>query len=295
MAALLPNAAPVGGTIRLGLIGDNIAASRSPDLHRLSGQATGLDVTYERLVPAERRADFATIFARCRDSGMRGVNITYPYKERVGALVTIPDPEVARLGSINTVVFETDSALGYNTDYTGFAAAYRATFAGRPSGRVAIVGAGGVGRAIAFALAGLGASELRLVDAHRARSEGLAEALDRLSRPNNKVTIASDVADAVSDADGVVNCTPVGMNGHPGSAIRADLLGGQHWAFDAVYTPVDTQFLSDARHAGLATISGYELFFHQGIQAFELFTGRMPPDLEELRRQLLETDPAGSH
>jgi shikimate dehydrogenase len=78
----------------------------------------------------------------------------------------------------------------------------------------------------------------------------------------------------------------MGMTGQPGSAIEASLLGGQRWAFDAVYTPVDTEFLIAARRAGLATISGYELFFHQGIEAFELFTGRTPPDLDDLRRQL---------
>jgi shikimate dehydrogenase len=104
------------------------------------------------------------------------------------------------------------------------------------------------------------------------------------------ITVPPDIATAVIDADGVVNCTPVGMIGHPGSAVDASLLGGQRWAFDAVYTPVDTQFLGAARRAGLATISGYELFFHQGIQAFELFTGRMPPDLDDLRRQLLASN-----
>jgi shikimate dehydrogenase len=289
-----PSPPPGGATIRLGLIGDNIAGSRSPDLHRLSGRATGLDVTYGLFVPAERQADFTTVFAQCRDGGMRGVNITYPYKERVAALVTIPDPEVARLGSINTVVFEAGGALGYNTDYVGFTAAYRAAFRSQPPGRVAIVGAGGVGRAIAFALAALKASELRLVDADQARARALADALQRLPRPPTRITIASDVADALGEANGVVNCTPVGMTGHPGSAIDAGLLRGRRWAFDAVYTPVDTQFLGDARRAGLATISGYELFFHQGIEAFELFTGRMPPDLTDLRRQLLEADPARS-
>jgi shikimate dehydrogenase len=272
--------------IRLGLIGGNIAASRSPDLHRLSGQATGLDVTYDLLVPTELGTDFETVFAGCRDGGMRGVNVTYPYKERVTSLVSIPDPEVARLGSINTVLFAPGTALGYNTDYSGFAAAYRAAFADRPAGRVALVGAGGVGRAIAFALAGLGASELRLLDADPRRAQDLAAALGRLSRPAPRIVVLPDVASALGDADGVLNCTPMGMTGQPGSAIEASLLGGQRWAFDAVYTPVDTEFLIAARRAGLATISGYELFFHQGIEAFELFTGRTPPDLDDLRRQL---------
>jgi shikimate dehydrogenase len=100
------------------------------------------------------------------------------------------------------------------------------------------------------------------------------------------VRTGGTAAEIVPGAGGVVNCTPLGMTGRPGTAVPADLLGGQAWAFDAVYTPSDTPFLLAARRLGIATLSGYELFFHQGIRAFELFTGRMPP-LGILREQLL--------
>ena len=95
----------------------------------------------------------------------------------------------------------------------------------------------------------------------------------------------TDIGAMLGGADGVVNCTPLGMSGRPGSAIPASLLGGQSWAFDAVYTPIETEFLRAARAAGLDTLSGYELFFQQGIKAFELFTGRVPP-LDALRQRL---------
>jgi shikimate dehydrogenase len=268
--------------IRLGLIGDNIAASRSPDLHRFCAERAGLRIRYERLVPAELGKDFDAVFAQCRDGGMRGVNITFPYKERAAALVRVPDPEVARLGAVNTVLFGADGPIGHNTDYTGFAAAYRAAFGKTPPGRVALVGAGGVGRAIAFALAGLGAAELRLFDKDAARARTLAGALPS----QHRVVVAVSTADALAGAEGVVNCTPVGMVGYPGSPIPAALIGPQRWAFDAVYTPVETVFLQTARRAGLQTISGYELFFHQGIEAFRLFTGSTLADLDGLRRQL---------
>jgi shikimate dehydrogenase len=99
------------------------------------------------------------------------------------------------------------------------------------------------------------------------------------------VHVERDIAATLAGADGVINCTPVGMSGRPGSAIPAHLLGGRRWAFDAVYTPADTEFLRAARAAGLETLSGYELFFQQGIKAFELFTGRVPP-LDALRQRL---------
>lgn len=270
--------------IRLGLIGDNIRDSRSPDLHRLAGRLCGLDVEYELLVPPELGRRFDDVFERCRAAGLRGVNITYPYKEQVVSRLAARSPDVARVGSSNTVVFTPDGPVGHNTDYLGFIAAYGAHFDARPAGRVAIVGAGGVGRAIAFALTALGASELRLIDAQAERAVRLAGALGTQSA-GPAVRVESDIVAVLRDADGVVNCTPIGMSGRPGSAIPLHLLAGQSWAFDAVYTPVETEFLRAAGAAGMDTLSGYELFFQQGIKAFELFTGRVPP-LDALRQQL---------
>ena len=86
-------------------------------------------------------------------------------------------------------------------------------------------------------------------------------------------------------ADGLVNCTPLGMTGHPGSAMPRALMPRSGWAFDAVCTPLDTEFLRSAKSSGLAVLSGYELFFHQGIDAFRLFTG-MEPESDALREAL---------
>ena len=84
-----------------------------------------------------------------------------------------------------------------------------------------------------------------------------------------------DAADAeIRAAEGVVNCTPVGMTGYPGSPIDVSLLGPQRWAFEAIYTPGQTEFSLAASAAGLDVVGGYELFIHQGLDAFRLFTGR---------------------
>lgn len=281
-AASIPQAGPT----RLGLIGDNIRDSRSPDLHRLAGWLCGLEVRYDLLVPAQMGRTFDEVLAACEHDRMRGVNVTYPYKERVITRLASCTPDVTLIGSANTVVFTPEGPVGYNTDHSGFIAAYRIRFRERPAGRVAIIGCGGVGRAIAFALAALGATQLRLFDADADRANRLAAALGLLAPPM-AVQVERDPAGTLREADGVVNCTPVGMTGMPGSAVPLELLGGQRWAFDAVYTPVDTQFLRTAQRVGIETLSGYELFFHQGIKAFELFTGRMPP-LDALRRELVE-------
>jgi shikimate dehydrogenase len=205
--------------------------------------------------------------------GFRGVNITYPYKEKVVGQLRIDDQRVRAIRACNTVVFGGREPLGFNTDFSGFIAAFRQTFGNLRPGIVAMAGAGGVGKAIGFALASLGAAELRLFDRDVPKAEALARVLGTTA-PVMRVAVAASIAEAASGAEGLVNCTPLGMAGHPGTAIPKPLTAGRRWAFDAVYTPVETEFLQDARAAGLEILSGYELFFHQGIEAFRIFTGR---------------------
>jgi shikimate dehydrogenase len=192
---------------------------------------------------------------------------------QVVPLVRIDAPEVSRIGACNTVLFSDSRAAGHNTDHSGFLAAYRGVFAGREPGTVAMAGAGGVGKAIAFALADLGCPCLRLYDSQGGRAAALAHSLDAAD-PSMVVEVCGSIGEAAEGADGLVNCTPLGMTGYPGTALPAALMATAKWAFDAVYTPVETEFLKDARAAGLLVMSGYELYFHQGVDAFRLFTGR---------------------
>jgi shikimate dehydrogenase len=262
-----------GSAIRLGLIGDNIAASKAPLLHKLAGELCGLSVIYNLLQPADLGCAFEDVLRQCQGAGYRGLNITYPYKERVIGYLEVDDPVVRAVGACNTVLFDGARARGYNTDYTGFVTAYRNGFGDAPPGRVALTGVGGVGRAIGFALARLGASELRLFDLEQGKSIALAEAI-RFVHRDARVEIADTVEQAAKGADALVNGTPVGMVGIGGYPFPPGLIGGQRWAFDAVYTPVDTPFMLAARAAGLLTMSGYELFLYQGIDAFRHFTAR---------------------
>ncbi len=271
--------------LRLGLIGDNIAKSLSPDLHRLAGRLCGIEVSYELLMPGAGDRDFDKVFDTCRDGFFRGVNVTHPYKERVASRVEIDDPVIRRIGSVNTVVFEPGRAKGYNTDYTGFIAAYRSAFGARAPGSVSVIGAGGVGRAIAFALILLGADTLRLIDRDRSKADALAAAIGMAFGGRIDV-VSADASTAAAGANAVVNCTPVGMGGLSGSPVPAESFAGTGWAFDAVYTPVETEFKKNAEAAGARFLSGYELFFHQGVQAFQIFSGTKPHDLAALRRML---------
>jgi shikimate dehydrogenase len=263
---------------RLGLIGGNIAASRSPVLHTVCALSVGGNASYDLLIPAEQGLGFAQMLDRCRRAGFHGVNVTYPHKEEAAALVPAGDPVVAAMGSANTVRFTAEGPRAFNTDYTGFVAAFRARFPDALPGRVLLLGTGGVGRAVAFGLASLGATEILLFDTDQAKVVSLAEAVRR-QFPATVVTAAEKgmLAD-LQGIVGVVNCTPLGMVGRTGSALPAAARGAPVWAFDAVYTPDKTEFRAQAEALGAAFLSGYELYFHQGVQAFEIFTGARPDE-----------------
>lgn len=278
------NATPV----RLGLIGDNITRSKSPRLHRTAGRLTGLDVSYDRLIPRDLGQSFDEVFEQARTGGFRGINVTYPYKELVTAKVHVADPLVRAIGAVNTVLFDPQGPQGFNTDYSGFMAAYRAVRGAAPPGTVCLIGTGGVGKAVAFGLIGLGAAAIRCVDLDPEKARALADALRALGS-STRIETAEDAATAARGADGIINCTPLGMVGIGGTPLPAEAMRGAHWAFDAVYTPVETQFLRDAEAAGLTVISGYELFFGQGVDAWALFTG-VPLDHAALRAAIQEED-----
>jgi shikimate dehydrogenase len=270
--------------IRLGLIGDNIAASRAPELHRIAGRLCGLEVSYDLLIPKHLELTFDLVFDWARDQGYRGLNITYPYKEAVVRRLEKQDESVRLPGACNTVLFDPSGPAGFNTDYTGFQAAFRKTFKGCDPGAVALAGCGGAGRAISFALVQLGAPALHLFDTDSRRADALGKALSA-GAPHINISIAESIYQACEGADGLINCTPLGMVGYGGSAFPTELTPGRRWVFDAVYTPMQTPLLQTAGAAGVSTMSGYELFFNQGVDAFHIFTGQKV-DYRALREAL---------
>jgi shikimate dehydrogenase len=159
--------------------------------------------------------------------------------------------------------------IGYNTDTTGFARAAAGLVAGLGQGCVALIGAGGAGKAIAFALANLGIAELRIFDTDRAKADRLA----LLLRPRVGALVVDSVEDAVRGAIGLVNATPVGMLPSRASPVPEALLHRGLWVADAVYFPLWTPLLIAARAKGARVMTGRELAIYQAADAFELFTG----------------------
>ena len=259
--------------LKLGLIGKGISRSQSARLHVLLGRMCGMDVSYDYL-DSDQIEDFDLIkqLTTCAETGYAGVNVTHPYKTSARKLVTPRKRLPAALGAVNTVVFREDGWRGDNTDFVGFMRGYKKQFGDAKPGTVLQLGAGGVGLATAFGLRGLGADKILVHDKDITRGEELVATLTAADVQAEFVG-AENLSDAVRSADGLINCTPIGMNQYPGCPFDVDLLGGQKWAFDAVYTPVETAFLRTATKSGIEVMTGFELFFFQGIEAFEVFSG----------------------
>lgn len=270
--------------IKLGLIGDNIVSSSAPILHQIAAEQHGVALSYERLIPKTLGLDFDATFHYAQSEGFRGINITLPYKEVAIRYASISAPEIQKLGSVNTICFNQSGIAGFNTDYTGFLKSYRDARGDKPAGHVLLIGAGGVGRAIAFALLQLGTTAISIVDKDKARAQTLAAELNSL-RPH----IAKSIDNVTPlECDAVVNCSPAGMHGYGGLPLPEACFPTHFtWAFDAVYQPVETPFKQLVDAKGRQFISGFELFLNQGIDAFFIFTGLRVKDQASLRQALL--------
>lgn len=260
-----------------GLIGAPIAHSASPAMHERAAQALGAHCHYQLIeVGGAGRDELRALLEGVRRLGFAGVNVTYPYKETIVGLLDELSPGATAIGAVNTVVVRDGRLVGYNTDMTGFARSVTDLLARSVDGPVALLGAGGVGKAIAFALASLDVAELRIFDTDRAKAEQLAALLPE----RQKTRLAGSVADALQGAVGLVNGTPVGMLPSRGSPVPEALLHGGLWVVDAVYSPLRTPLLIAATTKGAVVMTGRDLAIHQAADAFELFTGLKPSIVE---------------
>ncbi|MEA3251793.1 MAG: shikimate dehydrogenase [Pseudomonadota bacterium] len=257
--------------MKLGLIGRAIMNSSSPDLHVRLGKLTGIPASYDLFDANEQPIESLDSQVRkVMAQGYRGVNVTYPYKEAALEVATTMGEGARLVGAANTLIFENGAVQAENTDFTGFINGYRATLGERRPGRVLLVGTGGVGKAVAFGLGKLGATEIVLLDLDPDKSRRLAEELKRAGFPASTI-IAEELETTAARCDGLVNCTPIGHEKSPGCPLPSSAIQGHQWIFDAVYVPAVTEFIAAAKTMGAQVVSGVSLFVFQGVDAFKFF------------------------
>lgn len=254
---------------RFAVLGHPINHSFSPVMHMASFRSIGFDGEYTRLdVPPEMLGDALRALSA---EGFSGVNLTIPHKQLALPMMDALTPEAQRLGAVNTVRFEEDGKLsGHNTDGPGFLAAAKATLGLDPAGRrVAVVGCGGAGRAVAITLAHAGA-QVGLIDIDRDRAEALADEIRASGR--DAAVIGRE---RIREADLIAQCSPSGLAIFPEPAVRAEEMRPGQALYDIVIPPGDpvTPTMKEARTLGIPCANGVRMLVEQGALSFTYWTG----------------------
>lgn len=250
------------------VIGDPIAQSKSPLIHRFWLDALGIAGDYRRVRVAED--ELADYIAGARaDANWRGCNVTMPHKLAVMDLVDDPGGVRDSIGAMNTIIRQPDGAvIGTNTDAAGFFAPIAdLDLAGAP---VTIVGAGGAARAVLFALARAAVGPVTILNRNVLKGAAL---LARFGLKGDALPLSAPPPPAAL----LVNASALGMTGQP--PLPLDLSGQPEACvvYDLVYSPLETQLLADARARELETVDGLEMLIGQAAVASELFFGQAPP------------------
>ena len=271
-----------------GVVGNPVMHSLSPVMHNAGFRCLGIDAVYLPLLAA----DAADVLAFARGLGLSGVSITAPFKVALMSAADELDPLAQRVGAINTLAMRDGRWYGYNTDVHGFAAPLLRRLADLPakagshpseaggaSGfsrkaaggaelplRASILGAGGAARAVAVALADLGADVTVCARRPEAARE-LADLAGGAIGPFPPAAGSWDLLVNSTSSDGdAATTSPI-----PGAALDGTLV------YELLYVPAITRLMADARAAGCTAIGGLEMLVAQAEKQFEIWTGQAPP------------------
>lgn len=276
-----------GEKMQCGLFGWPVGHSISPRIHNAAFSAAGLDWEYRSypVRPEELPDSFRGFAAR----GGRGLNITIPHKVAVMKLLDRVEDRARLIGAVNTVLFKSGEASGFNTDGPGFIQSVEEglyfNFAGKT---VAVFGAGGAGRAVAVSAALKGA-RVEIADLDRERAEELSRWINREVRPGAAGHFYPEKRSGraiLSAADLAVDATPLGLA--PADPVTFDpaLLSPKAAVVDLVYNPPETPLLRAARHLGLRAINGLGMLVQQAALSWTIWTG-LPAPVEVMRSAAL--------
>ncbi len=255
--------------LRCAVLGQPIAHSLSPALHRAGYRAAGLDWSYQAV---EVGSDGLAAFLAGLGQEWRGLSLTMPLKRSVVPLLDELSDRAVQAQAANTVVFEQGRRIGHNTDVAGAVAAIRERYSG-PVETATVLGGGATAASVLLALADLGCRTARLVVRSPERASATLAAVARHPR-------APEVGfEPAGDPDILVSTIPA-------SAQSDEFLGLADPAgvvFEVLYHPWPTPLAAWALARGRPLVSGLDLLVHQAALQFVLMTGVAEPPLAAMR------------
>lgn len=267
-----------GKTKVVGLFGYPVEHSLSPAMHNAAFEHLDLDYCY---VTFSVRPDLLEHAVRAvKGLNLRGVNVTVPHKEKVIPFLDRVNEEASFIGAVNTVLHSDGALIGFNTDGRGFMESLAEAGISPEGKNVLVVGAGGACRAISYYLS-RHAARLLIFDIDEKKVSGLVGDLGAI---RSNVSRAGNLEN-LRGIDIVVNATPLGLKDSDPPPLNLSLITGEMTVCDLIYR--ETPLLGAAAAKGCKTLNGLGMLLHQGVLAFEIWTGIRPP-VEIMRNAIRE-------
>lgn len=271
--------------LKLGIVGRGISYSLSPLIHKEAMRILGIKGDYDIFDRDE--AELEHFIQQCSETGIRGLNVTTPYKEIIVKYCAEISDSANHVGAVNTLTFGNGTIRGDNTDHIGFEKALLELIGKQPLPCVIVLGNGGAARAVLSVL--LSKPSVREIHIIARRYGSANQQLTDLIKGQN-ITVHSfadpRLATTVGRASLIVNCTTVGSATNPGQSLPwCDHLSSSTAVMDLVYSPAKTELLTTAQQAGCLWQNGFEMLLHQAAVSFKIWTGKTFP-LREVRTTL---------
>lgn len=275
-----------GSTNIVGLIGHPVEHSFSPPMHNAAFEKLGMDYAYVAFDVDPN--NLGSAIEGAKSLNINGFNVTIPHKIEVMQFLDEIDEVAGLIGAVNTIDFK--NMKGYNTDGIGAVRAIEEVISIKDK-NVVIAGAGGASRAISFYLAKYGADSITILNRNVDRAISLAgDVLDSGLIADVQADSISEINNYLSDADILVDTTPMGMHPHVDDEpiARAEDMHEDLVVFDAVYNPNETVLIKEAIKAGAKPVYGIKMLLYQGAESFKIWTGVDAP-VDEMEKALRQT------
>ncbi len=255
---------------RFGIIGNPLNHSISPLIFKGMFKILHLDFTY---IPFElKEFEIESFIKSMKIKGFDGMNVTIPYKEIICNFLDELDEHAGKIKAVNTIFFKNGKTIGFNTDFYGFKRAIE-EFKEKINVPL-ILGGGGAGRAVLYAISQLKCKKIFLMDRNPLRREKLIKDFKFITDLELIEWSESSFFRILEEIDFVVNCTPVGMKGIEPLKLfnlKSPLKGKIF--MDLIYNPPLTPFLIEAKSLGAEIKNGLDMLIFQAMKSFEIWTG----------------------
>ena len=266
-----------GKTRTCGIIGNPVEHTMSPVIHNTLSQIMGINMAYVPFHVKDGQLEAAVKGAY--GLNILGMNVTVPYKSDVVAQLAEIDPLAEKIGAVNTLVRTEGGYKGYNTDMTGLLRAMKSDGINIEGEEVIILGAGGVGRAVAFLCAANGADKVYLLNRSVEKADSVAAEVNKaLATEHMEPMALSDYQKLLRGAENryvVIQCTSVGLSPNVNDVVIADgdFYHYIRFGYDLIYSPRETQFMKYVTDNGGMAFNGLKMLLYQALDAFELWNG----------------------